>query len=81
MAKEVSSYMARRFPDKKLAIERLCSENELFQELCEDYEMCREMLSRCETEPGNNLELIEEYRILKKDLEQEIQHLLKINNP
>jgi hypothetical protein len=60
-----------RFPQYSEIIPKQVKENEDFESLCSDYELCREMLAPLEKQ-ATSKDLKEEYLELKEELEQEV---------
>jgi len=61
-----------RFPEYSRIIHKQLDENEDFQSLCYDYEVCITMLALFDEETVTKDYRVEEYLELKKDLEQEV---------
>ncbi len=67
-----------RFPDYRDKIIRQISENEDFECLCADYELCINMLKALEKETELRHSKVAEYLEIKLELEHEVQkYLLK----
>lgn len=62
--------LATRFPDRELAIHRLCHQDSEFLSVCEDYEEAAAALRRWEARADEAK--AEEYRRLVAELEDEI---------
>lgn len=62
-----------RFPEYSRIIHKQLDENEDFQALCYDYELCITTLASFEKDTVLKHYKIEEYLELKKELEQEVQ--------
>jgi hypothetical protein len=62
----------KQFPAWQKQIEQLYQENEVFQEMCQDYEEVRSLLETWTASNEINPVIIDEYRTLLKELEAEI---------
>jgi len=60
-----------RFPGYSKIIRQQIKENEYFESLCRDYELCMEMLASIEKEADAKNFKLEEYLHIKKQLENE----------
>ena len=67
----------KQFPAWQSKIEQLYQENEDFQEMCQDYEEVRSLLTTWTTATEVNPSIIDEYRTLLKELEAEIMEALQ----
>lgn len=61
-----------RFPEFNDVIVRQINENEDFESLCADYELCMNMLAALEREKELRQQKLEEYLEIKKELEEEV---------
>ena len=61
-----------RFPDYSERIMKQVKENEEFESLCFDYELCIDMLKTLEKERESRHASLEEYLEIKIELEQEV---------
>ena len=64
-----------RFREFSDTIQKQVKENEDFESLCSDYELCLEMLASLEKQAASK-DLKEEYLRLKEELEQEVLRYL-----
>jgi hypothetical protein len=67
--------LIERFPDRELAIRRLCNLDSEFRTDCEDYCEAAEALLRWSK--AGAMDRAEEYRVILKELEAEILDVLK----
>ena len=61
-----------RFPEYRERILKKIQDNDDFEGLCSDYELCIDMLKALEKEAGLKHAKLEEYLELKIELEQEV---------
>jgi hypothetical protein len=61
-----------RFPEYSERIIKRIQENEDFESLCSDYELCIDMLKTLEKETESRHATLEEYIEIKIELEQEV---------
>ena len=61
-----------RFPEFSEIILNQIKENDDFESLCSDYELCMKMLASLEKEAESKNFKLEEYMEIKKELEQEV---------
>lgn len=64
--------VSEQFPSLRDRVAWRFERDELFRELCHDYESCREALARFEAEAGSPEALRREYSALKLRLEAEL---------
>ena len=67
-----------RFPEYNTLIANQIKDNEDFESLCSDYELCINMLNSVKQETEQTNSKLAEYLELKKDLEAEILNYLKM---
>ena len=67
-----------RFPEYNTLIANQIKDNEDFESLCSDYELCINMLNSVQQETEQTNSKLAEYLELKKDLEAEILNYLKM---
>ena len=65
-------FVIQRFPRYHCLIQEFYHESDSFQSLCEDYLKCHETLERLQAERQTRKVLIEEYKSLNQELENEI---------
>ena len=70
MSKEPKAILLR-FPEYGKIIQKQIKENEYFESLCRDYELCIEMLASIAKEADAKNFKLEEYLHIKKQLENE----------
>ena len=58
-------------------IEHLLERSEAFREMCEEYERCREMVSRWRSTLPKHLSRIDEFESLSRGIESEIARFLQ----
>ena len=68
------SSVVEKFPEQSDIIVKLYEGNEDFRELCDHYLECKIVLSTMKSR--QELELLDEYNDLTKELEQEIQKIV-----
>ena len=68
----------QRFPEYNILIENQMRDNEDFESLCSDYELCINMLDSVKQETEQSHSKLAEYLEIKKELEAEILNYLKI---
>ena len=66
----------KRFPEQMERIEELFDSNEDFRALCSDYFLCVDHLLKFSKEFGEKKLSIKEYRNVRQELENELQHFL-----
>jgi hypothetical protein len=66
----------QRFPEYNEAILQQIKENEIFESLCADYELCMDMLKSLEKDAVQKYSKLEEYLEIKIELEQEVLKFL-----
>lgn len=59
-------------PNVQGSAERLFEHDEVFRELCDEYQACSEATTRLEGAPGANRALLSEYQALRLRLEGEV---------
>jgi hypothetical protein len=62
----------QRFPQYTIAILHQIKENEIFESLCADYDLCMDMLKSLEKDAVHKNSKLEEYLEIKIELEQEV---------
>ena len=67
-----------RFPEYNALIANQIKDNEDFESLCSDYELCINMLNSVKQETEQTNSKLAEYLEIKKDLEAEILNYLKM---
>ena len=67
------------FPARQKQIDQLYQEDADFQEMCQDYEEVHSLLACWTSSTDVKQAIIEEYKILLKDLEVEIMEALQAN--
>ena len=67
-----------RFPEYNTLIANQIKDNEDFESLCSDYELCINMLNSVKQETEQTNSKLAEYLELKKELEAEILNYLKM---
>jgi hypothetical protein len=68
-----------RFPEYNKLIENQVKNNEDFESLCSDYELCINMLNSVKQETEQTHSKLAEYMEIKNELEAEILNYLKLN--
>ena len=68
-----------RFPEYNKLIENQVKNNEDFESLCSDYELCINMLNSVKQETEQTHSKLAEYMEIKNELEAEILNYLKSN--
>jgi hypothetical protein len=66
-----------RFPEYNTLIANQVKDNEDFESLCADYELCMNMLNSVKQESEQTHSKLAEYLEIKKELEKEILNYLK----
>jgi hypothetical protein len=61
-----------RFPNDSERIQKLIKENDEFENLCSDYELCLVMLKEIGQETESSQSKLQEYREIKMELEHEL---------
>jgi len=61
-----------RFPNDSERIQKLIKENDEFENLCSDYELCLVMLKAIGHESESSKSKLQEYLEIKMELEQEL---------
>ena len=67
-----------RFPEYNALIAKQLKDNEDFESLCSDYELCINMLNSVKQETEQTHSKLAEYLEIKKELEAEILNYLKV---
>jgi uncharacterized protein YdcH (DUF465 family) len=73
----VTELIVEQFPELRETIRRLFEEDAQFQELCADYGEARRALAHWSAPAKGASQTTTEYRILVRELEQEILELLQ----
>ena len=77
MGTELSAILVK-FPEFGEIFFKQCLEDENFKSLIADYQLCMDTLKDLENETSKNQAWIDEYKELKKELEQEaLKYLIK----
>jgi hypothetical protein len=65
------------FPSKDMVIEELYRNDAMFRSLCSDYVLCLQFLDKFRNEFSEKMVSMEEYELLKSELETELSNYLK----
>ena len=78
MGNELNAILVK-FPEFGEIMFKQCIEDENFKNLAADYQLCIDTLKGLENETSKNQAWIDEYKELKKELEQEVlKYLIKV---
>ena len=78
----MARHIRERFPDKKHSLDRLLAEDPEFLVLCEDYDVCVDALRYWAKSKEPEAEVrVNEYRILARELEEEVVEALIAQKP
>jgi hypothetical protein len=70
------SVIKNKFPQQSGRIEELYEIDEDFRTLCSDYFLCMQYLQKFEKEFGEKQVTVDEYKIMRTELEKELYHFL-----